>query len=309
MADVVSFKPKDRTNAARQQRYRARKKAGIIPPVARDDAAVPVTRMAATQPVVPRSQITATPTVTTTVTTGRITRAVTLTAALGLACCSASMSVTGLTAIFSGAFWPVIAMGVTFECGKLAAVTYFGDRNAVTILRYALVILILAFVALNSVGVYGFLARSHLRNVPVSFERESAIIDSKMNAQRQIVIEIDRSLGELHDAIAEATAHGRPMGAMALTASEQARRSTLTSQRAAAASALADLTGRQAEIAAERRLADADHLGPVGYLAKILHTSPDDTMRYFILVVALLLDPAAILLLMAATLQPRTPRN
>jgi hypothetical protein len=42
-------------------------------------------------------------------------------------------------------------------------------------------------------------------------------------------------------------------------------------------------------------------LGPVRYLATLVGTTDEQTMRWFILVVALLLDPAAVLLLLAAT--------
>jgi hypothetical protein len=41
--------------------------------------------------------------------------------------------------------------------------------------------------------------------------------------------------------------------------------------------------------------------GPVRYLATLIGTTDEATMRWFILAVALLLDPAAVLLLIAAT--------
>jgi hypothetical protein len=50
----------------------------------------------------------------------------------------------------------------------------------------------------------------------------------------------------------------------------------------------------------ERRTAEAD-LGPVRYLATLLGQADEVVLRWFILVVALLLDPAAMLLLLAAT--------
>jgi hypothetical protein len=50
----------------------------------------------------------------------------------------------------------------------------------------------------------------------------------------------------------------------------------------------------------ERRTVEAD-LGPVRYLATLLGADNETVLRWFILVVALLLDPAAVLLLLAAT--------
>jgi len=49
----------------------------------------------------------------------------------------------------------------------------------------------------------------------------------------------------------------------------------------------------------ERRVAEAG-LGPVRYLATLLGAGDQDVQRWFILIVALLLDPAAVLLLLAA---------
>ena len=50
----------------------------------------------------------------------------------------------------------------------------------------------------------------------------------------------------------------------------------------------------------QRRTVEAD-LGPVRYLAGLLGGDNETVLRWFILVVALLLDPAAVLLLLAAT--------
>jgi hypothetical protein len=49
-----------------------------------------------------------------------------------------------------------------------------------------------------------------------------------------------------------------------------------------------------------RRVVEAD-LGPVRYLATLLGADSETALRWFVLVVALLLDPAAVLLLLAAS--------
>jgi hypothetical protein len=62
---------------------------------------------------------------------------------------------------------------------------------------------------------------------------------------------------------------------------------------------LAQLQVQKAAIDGERKAVEAD-LGPVRYLATLIGATDEVAMRYFILVVALLLDPAAVLLLLAA---------
>ena len=63
---------------------------------------------------------------------------------------------------------------------------------------------------------------------------------------------------------------------------------------------LANLKVEKAAVDGERKAVEAD-LGPARYLATLLGSTDEQTMRWFILVVALLLDPAAVLLLLAAT--------
>jgi hypothetical protein len=64
---------------------------------------------------------------------------------------------------------------------------------------------------------------------------------------------------------------------------------------------------KQASVTSERRQAEAD-LGPVRYLVTLIGSTDEATMRWFILAVALLLDPAAVLLLFAAARWPSASR-
>jgi hypothetical protein len=71
----------------------------------------------------------------------------------------------------------------------------------------------------------------------------------------------------------------------------QGKRNSLADKLTVEAKALADLEGKKAKIDGERRV-EAD-LGPVRYLATLLGASDEGVLRWFILAVALLLDPAA----------------
>jgi hypothetical protein len=55
----------------------------------------------------------------------------------------------------------------------------------------------------------------------------------------------------------------------------------------------------KAKVEGDKRVAEAD-LGPVRYLATLLGAGDQEVLRWFILVIAVLLDPAAVLLLLAA---------
>ncbi len=78
------------------------------------------------------------------------------------------------------------------------------------------------------------------------------------------------------------------------------KRNSLADKLPVEAKVLADLKIEKAAVEGERRAVEAD-LGPVRYLAMLLGEPDESVMRWFIPVVALLLDPAAVLLLLVAT--------
>ena len=277
IADVVKFKPKkkDRTAAERMRRLRERK---------RNEE---------------RNQ--RTPSVTAAV-TGRTVTAVTLAAALGMAGVSALMSVTGLTAIFAGAVLPVMAMGVTLEFGKLTAAWHVSAGYAIGWLRWAgLVTVVGALMLLNSIGVNGFLSRAHLRDAAPQYDNT---VDIRISTQKAELADLDKNLAQIDDVVAEAVRRGRTAGAMAFANAPQ--RNQLRQERKIAASALIALEIQKQNEVNQRNVTLAEHLGPVGYLSSILGTSTDQTMRWFILAVSLLLDPAAVLLVGAAAAHRRS---
>jgi hypothetical protein len=224
-------------------------------------------------------------------------------AALALATCSAAFSISGLTSIFAGAFWAVIGLGVAFEVGKLSAVVARPHRDAGQAMRLACIALVAVLMVLNSIGVYGFLSRAHIEHAlagDVTVASKAADVEARLGVQAGIVEDLDRRVAQIDTAIEQTTAHGRGKAAMVLADAQRKNRADLVAARTTEAGKLAILKVERAAIDGERKALEAD-LGPVRYLATLLGSTDEQTMRWFILVVALLLDPAAVLLLLAAT--------
>jgi hypothetical protein len=279
---------KDRTAAERQRRYRQRRK-------------------------VQKPTVAVTPAVTTpTVTALRSERygvvpVVLLCAALAVAAVSGSFSIIGLTAVFTGAFWPILGMGIALETAKLAAVAWLGRRYAASrIVKTAIVALVGALMALSAVGSYGFLAKAHLDH---AVAREAQVTDHKarIEARKELaaasVSDIDRRIAQIDAAVDETTRRGHTASALALVARASDRRGELVADRARAASVLASIEIDKAGIESERSRLAADS-GPVRYLSKLIGIDQDTATRWFVLFVALLLDPLALVLLLAATASP-----
>ncbi len=229
----------------------------------------------------------------------------TLTAALALATVSGGFSITGMTSIFVGAYWPVIGMGVALEIGKLSAVAWLGHQRGTASwrLRTALAILVMVLMGLNAVGCYGFLAKAHIGyqvEGDVGVAGRAADIEGRISVQADLVADLDRRIGQIDGAVEKSTAKGRTNAAMQLAADQRRNRVELATQRDQANKVLAELKIEKAKVDGDKRVADAD-LGPVRYLAKMIGGDDQDVLRWFILVIAVLLDPAAVLLLLAAT--------
>jgi hypothetical protein len=283
---------KDPTAALRARRARRKRKAlaTVTAPA----------KQVANQPVEKSSDIK--PSVTVERHAGRAITVCTTMAALALATVSAGFSITGMTAVFVGATLPVIGMGVALELGKLSAVACLGRSYGSASLRAALVALVAVLMGLNAVGAYGFLAKAHIGHAvagETAVAGRAADIDARITVQTGILADIERRVSQIDGAVEKATAKGRTGSAMDLADQQRKTRSSLVDERRREAQTLAGMQVEKASIEGERRVAEAD-LGPVRYLATLLGAGDQDVLRWFILVVSLLLDPAAVLLLLAA---------
>jgi len=289
-------------NALRQRRHRAKRKASL----ARNATVTPAVIHPTPVPTEGRG--------------GRGVTLATAVAALSLAAVSAGFSITGMTAVFVGATVPVIGMGVALELGKLSAVAWLGRYGGAPALRGALIVLVAVLMGLNAVGCYGFLARGHIGHAvagDVAVAGRAAEIEARISVQAEKVADLTKQIADLNAArTTDAPATGNLRTAAAINAQasalaaaaklraaederRQAKRSNLADKLTAEAKALAELKIEKASVEGQRKLAEAD-LGPVRYLATLLGAGDQDVLRYFILVVSMLLDPAAVLLLLAA---------
>jgi hypothetical protein len=261
----------------------------VTPTVAGTDS---VTAMS--QTAVPRRSIT-------------LVKVAALIVALALACVSAAFSIDGLTAIFAGAFWPIIIMGAVLEAGKLVAAAWLTEywNSAPPLLRLVLVAMIGVLMSLNAIGVFGFLTRAHLDHMAVvelALTDRTADIDARLSMQGQTVADLDRRIAQIDAAIEESTRLGRPVGAMTIADQKRHERADIVAERQRQIPALASLQVEKTKIDAQRRRAEAD-VGPLRYLAELMGTPATDLerpVRLLTLALVAVLDPMAVALLLAA---------
>src|SRR5260221_7486108 len=130
--------------------------------------------------------------------------------ALGLACVSAGFSIYGFISIFVGAFWPVIAMGVALEAGKLRAVAWIGHHRTTPWwgLKGVLAGLVAVLMILNAVGCYGFLSKAHIAaqvEVEAVGATTKAGIEGKISAKNAEIANLSTRIAQIDAAVSKAT--------------------------------------------------------------------------------------------------------
>lgn len=111
---------------------------------------------------------------------------ITALSSLSLAAVAAYFSIIGLTTIFPGVFWSIVIMGSALEVGKLVTAVWL-HRNWKTAGRLIKSYLALAVVILSgitSMGIFGFLSKSHIEQEAGSFQYSSQIsmLDKKLES-------------------------------------------------------------------------------------------------------------------------------
>jgi hypothetical protein len=249
---------------------------------------------------------------------------VTLAIVLAMTTVSAGLSIYGLTSIFVGGFWPVIALGAVLELGKLRAVFLIEAGRGSRKVRAGLVVMVLVLMMINAAGVFGFLSKAHIvatektkastKEGKTATAASLAAIDGKIAVQNTTIANINKQLSQIDGAIEKGIAQGKVNGAMALANQQRDERAQLQTDLRAAGTVLGDLKFQKAKIEPspgkedeKGKDVDAD-LGPVRYLTELLGVGEDIALRVAILVLACLLDPFAVLLLLCATAQTNINR-
>jgi hypothetical protein len=121
----------------------------------------------------------------------------------------------------------LLHLGAAFELGKLSAVAWLGQRRGALPLRLALMTLVAALMALNSIGIYGYLAHAHLAEtvtVAARVDSNAADVKARIEVQQGVVGDLDRRIARLDGMVQAATKRGYTRTAMRLVGRQTASR-------------------------------------------------------------------------------------
>lgn len=106
--------------------------------------------------------------------------------AISLAVVAAYFSIIGLTTIFPGVFWAIVIMGGALEIGKLITAVWLHRnwKKSKRFLKFYLTSAVLILSGITSMGIFGFLSKSHIEQESGSFQFSSqiALLDKKLES-------------------------------------------------------------------------------------------------------------------------------
>ena len=251
--------------------------------------------------------------------------------AICISAVAAYFSVAGLTAIFSGTFIPIIIMGTTLEVGKIVTTVWLHNNwNKINLfIKYYLSVVVIVLMFITSLGIYGYLSKSHIEAASASGDNtlliqqidQNIAVEQKRIADNQTLIaQLDNSVNSL---IASGTNNATKDNNRTATLAQQASklRTSQKPERDAANHTIDETNARIQELNSQKlKLEQAQlkveaEVGPIKYIAQLIYGDNVDksllerAVRWVIICIVGAFDPLAVSLVLGVTMSMGYMRN
>ena len=236
---------------------------------------------------------------------------------LAIASVAAWYSIIGLTAIFSAAVIPIIIMGIVLEIGKLVAASwvYTYWKETAKLLRAYLVSAVVILMLITSMGIYGFLSKSHIdagtntSQVTVKLDR----VNSRIASEQKVIDRAERQLENLDKALERYVELGAVSKGLDRRESQEEERLKLTNMVNKSQDKIDEYLDQKSEYELEIKNFEVE-VGPLKYISALLYgddalTFLENAVRWVILILVFVFDPLAVLLVVAANITIRDVLN
>jgi hypothetical protein len=220
----------------------------------------------------------------------------------------AAYSIMGLAALFAGAYWAVVTMGITLEIAKLVTVSWLYRNWNLQLLpnsiRMYLTSAVLMLMFITSVGIFGFLSKAHLdqatpntgnRLLVKNVERQIDSEKKSIDGAQKIIDQLDKALDKVIDKDADKGLVERQK--------QQNERNRANNLIANSSKKITELSNQKLKLDKDQLSIDKD-IGPFKYVAELIYGDSmdgnlDRAVRMVIVCLILVFDPLAVLMLIA----------
>ena len=233
--------------------------------------------------------------------------------ALALSASAAWYSIIGLTAIFAAAKIPIVIMGATLEVSKLVVASwlYRNWKEIPFLMKTYLTGALLVLMFLTSMGIFGFLSKSHADQSMNSgdviaqiemLEQKIQIEQSKIDSAKTTLVQLDAQVNEM---IGRSTSTSAINRSITIRKQQDKERSMLMQSIQESQTKINGFSEELIPYKAQNRQLEAE-VGPIKYIAALIYgENPDENLlekaiRWVILLIVGVFDPLAVVMLIAA---------
>ena len=199
-------------------------------------------------------------------------------------------------------------MGIVLEIVKLVAASwvYTYWKETAKLLRAYLVSAVVILMLITSMGIYGFLSKSHIdagvgtNQTYVKVER----LDSRIQSEQRVIDRAEKQLRTLDDALERYIELGAVSKGLKKREEQEPERKLLQSTITKSQNKIDTYLDEKSVYELEIKNFEVE-VGPLKYIAALIYGDDaksmlDETVRYVILLLIFVFDPLAVLLLIAA---------
>ena len=238
--------------------------------------------------------------------------------ALAISGVAAFYSIVGLMAIFSASALSIAVMGSVLEVGKLATASwlYQNWKKVPRFLKYYLTGAVVILMFITSMGIFGYLSKSHIdagtgtSELYVKLER----LDSNIESERKSISRAEGQLEKLDFALERYIELNAVSKGLRKRDEQKPERDALSQTVDESQDKIDIYLDERAEIQLKIKSFEVE-VGPLKYISALLFGENesvnylDKAVRYVIILLIFVFDPLAVLMLIAANMSLKEEKN
>ena len=238
--------------------------------------------------------------------------------ALAISGVAAFYSIVGLMAIFSASALSIAVMGSVLEVGKLATASwlYQNWKKVPRFLKYYLTGAVVILMFITSMGIFGYLSKSHIdagtgtSELYVKLER----LDSNIESERKSISRAEGQLEKLDFALERYIELNAVSKGLRKRDEQKPERDALSQTVNESQDKIDIYLDERAEIQLKIKSFEVE-VGPLKYISALLFGENesvnylDKAVRYVIILLIFVFDPLAVLMLIAANISLKEEKN
>ena len=238
--------------------------------------------------------------------------------ALAISGVAAFYSIVGLMAIFSASVLSIAVMGSVLEVGKLATASwlYQNWKKVPRFLKYYLTGAVVILMFITSMGIFGYLSKSHIdagtgtSELYVKLER----LDSNIESERKSISRAEGQLEKLDFALERYIELNAVSKGLRKRDEQKPERDALSQTVNESQDKIDIYLDERAEIQLKIKSFEVE-VGPLKYISALLFGENesvnylDKAVRYVIILLIFVFDPLAVLMLIAANMSLKEEKN